>query len=72
MKKIFNKTCTNCQSHKILFDEHKGELFCHNCGLILTNIYEIPKISNYIKENNQNKEKYLKNLYIKPLNFLEK
>ena len=56
MKKIFNKTCTNCQSHKILFDEYKGELFCNDCGLILTNIYEPLKITDYIKQTNEERE----------------
>lgn len=63
MKKIFNKTCTNCQSHKILFDEYKGELFCNDCGLILTNIYEPLKITDYIKQTNEkSKEKQNKNI----------
>ena len=53
MREIFNKTCTECQSPNIMYDEHKGELFCNHCGLILDSIYENIKIIDYIKENNQ-------------------
>lgn len=55
MRKIFTKKCNNCQSHKIVYDEHKGDLFCYNCGFVLDNIYEIIKISEY--QNNKEKEK---------------
>lgn len=55
MKKIYNKTCTYCQSSNILFDETKGEIFCCDCGLILVNIYETIKITEYINQlNNPN------------------
>lgn len=68
MKKIFTKTCTECQSHKILYDEYKGELFCSHCGLILASNYELPKISDYIKEN---KENYIENANIQTQIFLK-
>lgn len=62
MKKIFTKTCTNCESHKILFDETKGEIFCTQCGLILTNIYETIKITQYIQQKNTTQHDNIKNL----------
>ena len=39
----------------LFYDEHKGDLFCYNCGFVLDNIYEIIKISEY--QNNKEKEK---------------
>lgn len=68
MRTIFNKTCTNCQSSNILYDEHKGELFCNHCGLILANNFEIIKINDYIKENNK---EYIERLYIPSKIFLK-
>ena len=63
MRKILYKCCTNCQSYKILFDEYKGELFCSECGLILANIYEPLKITEYIKQTNKkSKETQNKNI----------
>ena len=68
MKEILNKTCTDCQSSNILFDEYKGELFCNHCGLILNNIYETIKITDYIGENNN---EYIENLNIETKIFLK-
>ena len=68
MKEILNKTCTDCQSSNILFDEYKGELFCNHCGLILTNTFEIIKITDYIEENNN---EYIGNLNIETKIFLK-
>lgn len=44
MKKIFTKKCPECQSHRIAYDEHKGELFCFDCGLILDETFALPTI----------------------------
>lgn len=71
MRIIFNKTCTECKSSNILYDEHKGELFCNHCGLILDSIYENIKISQYNKDIGENKAEYMKNIYIKTKIFLE-
>jgi ribosomal protein S27E len=68
MKKIFTKTCTECQSHKILYDEYKGGLFCSQCGLILASNYELFKITDYIKEN---KENYIETANIETQIFLK-
>lgn len=56
MRLIFTKSCTECQSSNIMYDEHKGELFCNHCGLILDSIYENIKIIDYNKPNNQQNE----------------
>lgn len=65
MRVIFNKTCTECQSPNIMYDENKGELFCNHCGLILDSIYENIKIIDYIKENNQQRTN-IKDIHINP------
>lgn len=71
MREIFNTNCTECQSTNIIYDEHKGELFCVHCGLILASNYEIIKITDYINKTNENKAEYMKNPYIKTKIFLK-
>lgn len=44
MKKIFTKKCDECESHRIVYDEYKGELFCFDCGLILDETFALPTI----------------------------
>lgn len=50
MHKIFNKKCDECESHRIAYDEQKGELFCYDCGLVLGCNYEFFSLSAYLKQ----------------------
>ena len=47
--KELNRTCNNCKTHNLIYDEYKGEIFCKHCGVIDTNIYELIKITEFIK-----------------------
>lgn len=47
MKKIFNRKCQECKSHRILYDELKGEVYCLDCGLIQDEVFSVFSIMKY-------------------------
>lgn len=66
MRIIFNRRCAECKSDNIWYDELKGELFCHDCGLVLerqNELISIPDIIDYMKGlERREKEKLMKSL----------
>ena len=47
MREKHELICGYCQTSRIVYDEHKGELFCQDCGLIFAENFKIFSISEY-------------------------
>ena len=56
MRQIFTKECFECHSHNIFYDEHKGELFCFDCGLILDETFAFFSIEKHIQMINTSED----------------
>ena len=48
-----NAKCVECESTNIIYDKHRAEIYCGDCGLVLVQVHSTPNHNLFLDYNFQ-------------------